>query len=64
MLSYSVKLSDHVNWQQKNDYLNIYLNIMNNFVNLKINGKQFVIQFDKLHRPNERVIGILETHVE
>lgn len=56
LLNYSVKLSDHVHYQQKSDYLKI----MENFVNLKIDGKQFVSQFDKLHRSNQEAVGILE----
>lgn len=56
LLNYSVKLSDHVHWQQKNDYLNI----MKNFLNLKIDGKQFVNQFSKLHESNEEAVQILE----
>ena len=38
LLNYSVKLSDHVHWQQKNDYLKL----IKSFVDLKIDGKQFV----------------------
>ena len=38
LLNYSVRLSDHVHWKQKNDYLNL----MKSFVDLKIDGKQFV----------------------
>ena len=48
LLNYSVKLSDHIHWQQKDDYLNL----MKNFVDLKIDGKQFRSQFDKLHGSN------------
>ena len=57
LLKYSVKLSDHIHWQQKNDYLNL----MKSFVNLKIDGKEFVSQFYKLHRSNQKAIKILKT---
>lgn len=60
LLHYSVKLSDHVHWQQKNDYLNI----MKSFVDLKIDKKQFVSQFDKLHRSNEEAVKILKTDLK
>ena len=60
LLNYSVKLSDHVHWQQKNDYLNI----MKSFVDLKIDGKQFRSQFDKLHGSNEEAVKILETDLK
>ena len=60
LLKYSVKLSDHVHWQQKTDYLIL----MKNFVDLKIDGKQFVSQFDKLHRSNEEAVKTLETDLK
>lgn len=60
LLDYSVKLSDHVNWQQKTDYLNL----MKNFVNLEINGKQFVNKFYKLHRSNEEIVKTLQTNIK
>lgn len=60
LLNYSVKLSDHVHWQQKSDYLNI----MKNFVDLKINGKQFVSQFNKLYRSNQEAVKILKTDLK
>ena len=55
LLKYGVKLSDHVHWQQKRDYLNI----MKNFVDLKIDGEEFESQFDKLHRSNEKTVQML-----
>ena len=60
LLNYSVKLSDYVHWQQKSEYLNI----MKNFVDLKIDGKQFVRQFNKLHRSNQEAIKILKTDLK
>ena len=60
LLKYSLKLSDHVHWQQKNEYLNL----MKNFVDSKIDGKQFVSQFDKLHRSNEAAVKKLETDLK
>lgn len=60
LLNYSVKLSDHVHWQQKSDYLNI----MKNFVDLEINGKQFVSRFNKLHRSNPETIKLLKTDLK
>jgi len=60
LLKYSVKLSDHVHWQQKSDYLIL----MKNFVDLKIDGKQFVSQFDNLHRSNEEAVKTLETDLK
>ena len=60
LLNYSVKLSDHVHWQQKNDYLNI----MKSFVDLKIDGKQFVKQFNKLHGSNQEAVKILKTDLK
>ena len=60
LLNYSTKLSDHVHWQQKNNYLNI----MKSFVDLKINGEQFVSQFEKLHGSNEEAIKILKTNLK
>ena len=60
MLNCRVKLSDHIHWQQKSNYLNI----MKNFVDLKIDGKQFVSQFDKLHRSTEKVVKILKTDLK
>ena len=60
LLNYAVKLSDHIHWQQKNEYLNL----MKNFVDSKIDGKQFVSQFDKLHRSNEATVKKLETNLK
>ena len=60
LLNYGVKLSDHVHWQQKVDYLNL----MKNFVDLEINGKQFVNKFYKLHESNEEIVKMLETDIE
>ena len=60
LLSYSVKLSDHVHWQQKRDYLNI----MKNFVDLKIDGKQFVSQFNELHQSNQEIVKMLKTDLK
>ena len=60
LLNYSVKLSDHVHWQQKNDYLNL----MKSFVDLKIDGKQFVSQFNKLHGSNQEAVKILKTDLK
>lgn len=60
LLNYSVRLNDHVDWKQKNDYLNV----MKTFVNLKINGKQFVIQFNKLHRLNQDLVKILKISLQ
>ena len=60
LLNYSVKLSDHVHWQQRSDYLNI----MKNFVDLKIDRKQFICQFDKLHRSNQETVKILKTDLK
>ncbi len=57
LLKYAVKISDHVHWQQKSDYLNV----MKNFVDLKIDGKQFVSQFRKIHLANEEAVKMLET---
>jgi hypothetical protein len=54
LLNYSIKVSDHVHWQQKSEYLNV----MKNFVDLKINGKQFVSQFNKIHRPTEEAVKL------
>lgn len=56
LLNYLVKLSDHVHWQQKNDYLNI----MKSFVDFKIDGKQFVSEFNKLHGLNEEGVKTLK----
>ena len=60
LLNYSVKLSDHVHWQQKSEYLNL----MKNFVDLKIDGKQFVSQFNKIHRANEEAVKMLKTDLK
>jgi hypothetical protein len=60
LLNYSVKVSDHVHWQQKSEYLNV----MKNFVDLKINGKQFVSQFNKIHRANEEAVKMLKTDLK
>jgi len=60
LLNYSVKLSDHVHWQQKKDYLNL----MKSFVDLKIDGKQFVSQFNKLHGSNQEAVKFLETDLK
>ena len=60
LLNYSVKLSDHVHWQKKNNYLNL----MENFTGLKINGKQFVTQFDKLHQSNQEIIKTFKTDLK
>ena len=60
MLNYSVKLSDHVHWQQKSDYLNI----LKRFVDLKINGKQFVSQFNELHKSNQQGVKVLKTDLK
>ena len=60
LLNCSVKLSDHVHWQQKNDYLNL----MKRFVDLKIDGKQFVNQFNKLHLSNQKTVKILKTDLK
>ena len=60
LLNYSVKLSDHVHWQKKSDYLSI----MKNFVDLKIDGKQFVSQFNKLHRSNQEAVKIFKTDLK
>jgi len=60
LLNYSVKLSDHVHWQQKSEYLNV----MKNFVDLKIDGKQFVSQFNKIHRVNEEAVKMLKTDLK
>ena len=60
LLNYSVKLSDHVHWQQKSEYLNV----MKNFVDLKIDGKQFVSQFNKIHRANEEAVKMLKTDLK
>ena len=60
LLNYVVKLSDHVHWQQKSDYLNI----MQKFVNLKIDGKQFVSQFNKLHGSNQEAVKLLKTDLK
>ena len=60
LLNYSVKLSDYVHWQQKSEYLNI----MKNFVDLKIDGKQFISQFNKLHRSNQEGVKILKTDLK
>ena len=57
LLKYAVKISDHVHWQQKSDYLNV----MKSFVDLKIDGKQFVSQFRKIHLTNEEAVKMLET---
>ena len=37
---------------------------MKNFVDLKIDGKQFVSQFNKLHRANQETIKMLKTDLE
>ena len=60
LLNYSVKLIDHVHWQQKNDYLTL----MKSFVDLKIDGKQFVSEFNKLHGSNQEVVKILKTDLK
>ena len=60
LLNYSVKLSDHVHWQRKSEYLNA----AKNFVNLKIDGKQFVSQFNKIHRANEEAVKMLKTDLK
>jgi hypothetical protein len=60
LLNYSVKLSDHVHWQQKSDYLNV----MKNFIDLKIDGKQFVSQFKKIHRANQESGKMLKTDLK
>ena len=60
LLNYSVKLSDHVHWQQKNDYLNL----MKSFVDLKIDGKQFRSQFNKLDWWNQEAVKILKTDIK
>ena len=59
LLNCLVKLSDHIHYQQKMDYLIL----MENFVNLKIDGKQFVNQFLKIHRNNEHIVKILKTDI-
>jgi len=41
-----------------------FLNIMKNFVDLKINGKQFVSQLNKLHRSNQEVVKLLKTDLK
>ena len=60
LLNYAVKLSDHVHWQQKGDYLNL----MKNFVDLEINGKQVVKRFNKLHRSNQDAVKMLKTRIK
>jgi hypothetical protein len=60
LLNYSVKVSDHVHWQQKSGYLNV----MKNFVDLKINGKQLVSQFNKIHQANEEAVKMLTTDLK
>ena len=60
LLNYSVRLSDHIHWQQKSDQLNL----LKNFVDLKIDGKQFVSQFNKIHKPNEKTIKMLKTDLK
>jgi len=60
LLNYSVNLSDHVYYQKKSEYLNL----MENFVNLKINGKEFVSQFNKTHRTNQETIKVLKTDLK
>ena len=60
LLNYSVKLSDYVHWQQKE----CYLNLMKSFIDLKIDGEQFVSQFNKLHRSNQETIKILKTDLK
>jgi hypothetical protein len=60
LLNYSVKLSDHVHWQQKSEYLNL----LKNFVDLKIDGKEFVSQFNKIHRANKETVKMLKTDLE
>ena len=60
LLNYPVKLSDHVHWQQKNDYLKL----MKSFVDLKSDGKQFVSQFNKLHKSNQEGVRILKTDLK
>ena len=60
MLRYAIQLSDHVHWQQRNDYLNL----MKKFVGFEITGKQFVNQFYKLHRSNEAAVNNLETDLK
>lgn len=37
---------------------------MKNFVDLKIDGKQFVNQFNKLHRSNQEAVKILKTDLK
>ena len=41
-----------------------YLNLMKNFVDLKIDGKQFVNQFNKIHRANEEALKMFETDLK
>ena len=37
---------------------------MKNFIDLKIDGKQFVSQFNKLYGLNEEAVKILETNLK
>lgn len=60
LLNYSVKISDHVHWANKSDYLNL----IKDFVNLKIDGHQFVRQFLEIHRSNERTVQMLKTDLK
>lgn len=55
-----LKLLNYSDWQQKNNYLNL----MKSFVDLKIDGKQFVSQFNKLHGSNQEGVKILKTDLK
>lgn len=37
---------------------------MKNFVDLKIDGKEFLSQFDELYRANEKAVKILQTDLK
>ena len=60
LLNYGVKLSDHIHWQQRADYLTL----IKNFVDLEINGQQFVKKFNELYRSNQKIVKMFKTDIE
>jgi hypothetical protein len=55
LVKYSVKLSDHVHWKKRTDYLNL----MKDFVNFKISGKEFETQFLNIFQTREKIVKTL-----
>lgn len=60
LLHCSVKLSDHIHWEQKSDYFNL----MESFIDLKMNGNDFRSHFQKIYETNEERIKVVETDIE